>query len=519
MADDNLSDLTNDGSNHFNSPLSDEEVKSRIDNKKDVKDRDSSRFDTKSNRSMFDKNAVIDYGRYVRSAFWQEFRTDRTDGGYFDPKNTQDGGDNFITNEPRKRQYNAPVIDEDFEEELTIPNIIRWSEKYPALQLKFQDFVYAKRMDHYPMNRLVVLRRFKNGVPDNLFDYYNRGEIEDSQPISTMVTWLKYNDDIMDSFSFNEVWSSEENDGMMELLKHVSSEMISPFVPAKIASAAGGLANIVDSFILPNILSGVNVKRVDGLDFMDNEIGGDPNFINKAQHRAVSGGGLSSTIGLRLTFEYELRYIPDVDPSIAMLDLLANCFRMGTSVSRFRYPVAALKESDIINKAINNEFVFNFEAFVTKIKEITGKMLDNVNTFIKDQKRKSADELTKSATKTFDKNINFVISRYRERMKSAFAADTGLPSGIWHVSIGNPKKPFISCGDLVIESGSIKLGKELGYNDFPTSFSCTIELKSARQRGRDELERIFNAGRGRVYIYAKPNQNIDNYLPSKSTPK
>ena len=54
-----------------------------------------------------------------------------------------------------------------------------------------------------------------------------------------------------------------------------------------------------------------------------------------------------------------------------------------------------------------------------------------------------------------------------------------------------------------------KLGKELGYNDFPNSFEVEYELESARERGRNELIRIMNSGRGRLYVYPNSTKNPD----------
>ena len=98
------------------------------------------------------------------------------------------------------------------------------------------------------------------------------------------------------------------------------------------------------------------------------------------------------------------------------------------------------------------------------------------------------------------------------------AAETGLPSGIWHITMGNPKSPIISCGDLILSSSELKLGRELGFNDFPNEFSVEYTLESARERGRDELERIFNAGKGRVYTYLDSENNSD-YGIYKPVPK
>jgi hypothetical protein len=208
-----------------------------------------------------------------------------------------------------------------------------------------------------------------------------------------------------------------------------------------------------------------------------------------------------------------MRYVEGIDPSIAMLDLLSNCLRMGTSVARFKYPIGSLKNSEMINQLISANLSIASAKFMDDIKGLMQSALKK----IEDTKDKAVKIDTKDAIEFVATNAQYVLSRYREDLKSAFAADTGTPSGIWHVTIGNPKKPVISCGDLILnEKGcDVTLGTELGYNDFPTSFVCTVGLTSARPRGRDEIERIFNAGRGRIYVYPNPSENIDNFLPKK----
>jgi hypothetical protein len=455
------------------------------------------------NGSLFDKYAIIDYGRYSKTTAWESYKSN-------------DGGQTFIQNDTTS-SYSS----KGKSEEITIQKLVTWSEKYPALQLRYQDFVYNKMMGYFPNNRLIVVRRFKSGVPDNLFDHYVKGDIEATQPLSTMVTWLKP-DETPITINYNENWESN-NSGLTELLAGITTGQ----------KELGGTGNFIKHKLMPVAMEAFGVKREDGLSWMDNEPGGDPNLIGSSQERKVAGAGLSSTINFSVEFDYELRYINGVDPTIAMLDLISNCLRMGTSTARFYFPSKALKESEFISKTINSnlgDLVKSFEENIGTVLESFNKGVESLVSDAKDYltnavSTKTKGVKTKTDTKTEEpsksrnlkevtnKTIKWLISRYRERFKSAFAADTGSPSGVWHVTIGNPMNPIVSCGDL-IPSGSneIKMGTELGYNDFPTSFKCKINLTSARARGRDELERIFNSGRGRFYVYTKQNQNPDNFL-------
>ena len=135
-----------------------------------------------------------------------------------------------------------------------------------------------------------------------------------------------------------------------------------------------------------------------------------------------------------------------------------------------------------------------------------GELFKNVTT-------NTEETLTEAANTA----MRYVASKYRESLKAALAAETGLPSGIWHITIGNPKNPIVSCGDLVLETSHLKLGKELGYNDFPNEFTVEYQLSTARERGRDEIERIFNSGKGRVYTYLNPSNNTDYGITDYTT--
>ena len=79
---------------------------------------------------------------------------------------------------------------------------------YEAVKLSAADFAYLKDLGVYPTNRVWVLRRFKEGVivPNNLLDWNNVKDIP--KPLSTIVGWIKPEDDKLFSMSFNENWET-----------------------------------------------------------------------------------------------------------------------------------------------------------------------------------------------------------------------------------------------------------------------------------------------------------------------
>jgi hypothetical protein len=465
------------------------------------------------NNSLFDKNAYIDYARFILDGDiqknWKSYN--------------RDGNGEFILNNERAINRIAPF---DYTNEeakpLDVPEIVRWSENYSSLQLRYQDFAYCKTLGYYPNNRLVVLRRFQGGTPDNLFDHVetNESKIEYVQPISTLVTWLSPEEDNMFEVTFNENWTEHEN-GVLSTISSSLTDFLSK--SEKSPESLGNTASDALLALLGDSL-GDEFQREDGSDYASQSMEGNPNLIRQSQRRLTGGKGLNSSISLSLTFEYEMRLINGIDPGIAMLDLISNCIRMGTSTSMFRFNIPALKEADIIKQFMNNDIEAATETFSEKIKNLTDSIKEKVNEYFNNIRETLISINEGSSLSGFSDTLgkagNYIISRYREALKAAIAADTGLPSGTWHVTIGNPKAPVISCGDLIIEKSTLKLGNELGLNDFPNSFSVTYDLISARPRGRQELETIFNAGRGRIYTYKQASDNPDyNKFIGKDNPQ
>lgn len=458
-------------------------------------------------KSMFDRTAYIDYGRiYNRDNNWEHYNKKEEGGTEFKRNN------NNPLNEPILGDANLPA-----DEGLSPRHLIEWSEQYPALQLRGQDFAYCKNLGIYPNNRMVILRRFKNGIPDNLFNYYNQGtlnSVEFLQPLSTMINWIKPNEDFL-KLSFNEKW--EAFDG--SLLKALGGNSDGKGEKNEHGKTTGGptLANGMISLLLDGAGAGDDeMQREDGLSYLDKEFSGNPDLIKNSMKRKTGGGGLNSKIDFKLKFDYEMRYINNIDPGVAMLDLISNCLRMGTSTSYFRFAIPKIKNSEIVKKAITGNFTLAFEKIEKKlnsfVEEIGKSFIDFAN-------NKITEALEQTTVSAVEKGLKFLISKYREQLKAALAAETGLPSGIWHVTIGNPKNPIISCGDLVLIDSTLKLGNELGFNDFPNEFSVEYQLKTARERGRDEIEAIMNAGKGRVFTYLETSNNPDYDIYKPETNK
>jgi hypothetical protein len=59
---------------------------------------------------------------------------------------------------------------------------------------------------------------------------------------------------------------------------------------------------------------------------------------------------------------------------------------------------------------------------------------------------------------------------------------------------------MLVCGNLCLEDAKFSFEGPLGYEGFPTKLKMTVTLKPGRPRDKSEIESMFNAGRGRMYL-------------------
>ena len=79
---------------------------------------------------------------------------------------------NYLGNS-KTNNYDAFVSNPEHESDLSLSNLIKWSNQYPGIKLKPSHFVYLNDFNVYPNNRLMILRRFNHPVPNNLLKLTN----------------------------------------------------------------------------------------------------------------------------------------------------------------------------------------------------------------------------------------------------------------------------------------------------------------------------------------------------------
>lgn len=397
---------------------------------------------------------------------------------------------------------------------------------YRAMRIKAADLVYLRNLGVYPINRMWILRRYAEGVvvPNNL-NTWSLGNCP--RPISTMVGWIKEDgtDNKIFDFSFNEGWTTQT-----KMIHEVFLEILS--------NEFGGLIGTGAKLLMPsaNWSQGLLFGFLEQMGLTeytwDNIPIGDPNVLQEAPIRKGGGGGdqweytLESKISFDLETEYEQKLIGDVDPGSAMLDILQNAIKMGTSNVKYIFKPGSelvnslLKANQSSGKDMAEQWLIFIKVFIIRltsaITELVGKMEGKFSgAFLNNVEDKNS--LT---PKTLGKNLvgdilNTILAstvrKYHWPIQGSIGLMTGINTTPWHLTIGNPYSPILSMANIVVDSINVSDRGELAYNDMPRHIKFNITCHVGRNLGGQEIMQMFNNSYFRTYLkdYRKENTKGD----------
>ena len=397
--------------------------------------------------------------------------------------------------------------------------LIRDFEDKTFNSMRFQaaDFAYLTDLGVYPMNRMWVLRRFADGVTvqDNL-------QKMSIYPRETLVGWIKPEDDNFFNFGFNEKWEVMDkrlDEVMMQIL-----EKEFRLKASSIISIPGWSQGLLFAFLNAMKLTNYNGDQIPQ---------GDPAVLQEAAARAKDnspGYGNVSQVSMTLKTSYEQKFIGEIDPGSAMLDIIQRCIYMGTRETKF----VMRGGGGILNTlqaAINTNtpdawWIFIKEivkAFVVAIEEIFNSLLgvgapfESLNQVPPENPPKPEEEPVAAPTEAKDKikgtlnvfeNISdgflvkilgSTVGKWRYALQGSIGLMTGQNTTPWHLTLGNPYSPFVTFGNVIVESVNLNFNNEFGYNDIPTRLDVEVKVKQGRNMGAQELFQMFNNGYQRVY--------------------
>ena len=424
-----------------------------------------------------------------------------TGGGQFSPFptgiNTETGSVTGIKN--------ASDVHKDEIYDTSIVSVVQYCKDFPSMKLDYADFAYLKNVGVYPNNRLMIARRFPAGVSNDLTSIK-------TTPLSTLIGWVKDGEDFI-SVQYSEDWTNAEA-SFEEVLNDIGKDAkASQDQGTDLGSLA---AKAFDAIPLQGFMEGIQYEVMKNMGLSDAGIGnsplGNPNLIREAQRRSTvakgeAGSGLKASFTVKMVVEYEQKFINGVDPTLVYMDILQNALTFGTSDSFFQFSSAfGTGTSKIIQDLISGDL----GAIAKALGEFVQKLLDaiaNVGKKLIDalidppnEKEPTADQIFDVIKKAFASTIGHVVSKYKIRLIGIANALTGSPSTPWHITIGNPKKPLFSSGDMLCGGVTLTLGKNLAFNDLPSYIKLEFDLTNARSLGAQEIFNRFNTGKGRSYV-------------------
>jgi hypothetical protein len=391
-------------------------------------------------------------------------------------------------------------------------NIIEKLSRSKSSALRPQDFAYCKYLGVYPNNRLMIARRFPSPSKDNIFGKSGQ------PPKSILISWKPESEDFLE-FTFGEEWTDADAD-----FTNVLNKLGKDF---GIDSAGGGLSKAINLIPLPGFTEQIQKQILLSMGVItEKSLGeplpsGNPNLIKMAKRRKTiaygeAGAGLKCTISIKMDCEYEQKFISGIDPTSAWQDILNNIVIFGTSNSSY-YGLDPKFEGKL-NKWLTNPGILVtevIEAVIKAVKKIVGeiklageKALKSLNEAISpakevpdSEKQENNNKLVESAKKQLNSFFARIqeaayktISKYKIEIMGIAHALSGSPSTPWHITIGNPLRPFFCAGDMLCGDVTLTFGPVLAFNDLPSSIKVSFTLTNARPLGMQEILAKFNAG-------------------------
>ena len=404
----------------------------------------------------------------------------------------------------------------------SVGSIVKYTANKPAMKLDYIDFAYLRKLGVYPNNRLIVARRFGAAVGNDLNSMK-------SKPMATMISWIPEQDESFLSITYKEKWVEAEASYVDVLNDIGKSTRVSKDDENRLGDfASRGL----DMLPFPGLTEPLQRSIMAKFGLVDDPYNlplGNPNLIREAKRRfTVSAdqaeSGLECTIEVKMEVEYEQKFINGVDPSLVYLDIIQNALTFGTSDAAFQMAKPfATGTSKILQQLISGDYKAIYSALTDIVTTIFETVQQQVKFMVEalinppnEDISKMGEQLKTALLGAFAtvgaeaaKTIGSVIGKYKHRLMGITNALTGSPSTPWHITIGNPKKPVFSSGDMLLKTVSMDLGKVLAFNDLPSTIKFTLSFENARPLGAQEIFNRLNTGRGRTYVSVNVQSEVN----------
>lgn len=456
----------------------------------------------------------------------------------------------------------------------TIKTLVELSKKSPKEHslgrntFKYADFMYCKDLGKVSNNHLIVLRKFGTPIGDDINNIQSKDSKGNDDTLDAiidtgrLITWFGTEDNKLEDickYDYEMTWkpiegdiepkaSKEEQDG--DKLAQSLANITNPnYVKHYLQGSALGKNKFINYFIgnTPGPYASDQDYFYDDWLQDTNKVYTPRNITNRTH---IYEGKLRFNQEITLKFSYKLRYYNGIQPKAAFLDLIGNILEV--TYKRGRYwggdrRIVGPSQNTQAWKTINN-ITDTFEALISSggdkaVEELfagasmkswlgfIGNSMSSLGDFIsgafnqiaelspvgKDLKNGDYKEAAK-------KGVGGVISLLSSNLKNklgrpqVYAFKTiydGSPTGLWHLTVGNPRNPILTMGNLILSKAEIQHSGPLGIDDFPTDLSVIVTLKHAQDRDIVSISKMYNKGSDGIYY--KLANNLSKFFVTEQT--
>ena len=443
----------------------------------------------------------------------------------------------------------------------TASDIIRWShlgESLSPVPYSPQDFIWCKYYGKVPNNRMVTLRRYPMPIEDDIRIHDDKAP---AVPIAQAVTW--YGADIDNDLNsiLNISWGLNWTDRSSKVEDIAGNEITVEQIVEAAGLSTSENQKIIE-ILKAHVFSGNGTQDILKLSGYDsdiqqyikdaygsegpywNRILGPVNVIDKT---LIRDRGFKDTTQnpITINFEYSLRSHGGINPKVAFLDLLTNILSLtyntapfwGGGARYFQTTGVTTPNFGMENSMLDGDVAGGLTQGAEQLAALAQKNINSLVTFAKEiaggaynsadgtpdgdaiqERRRELDRKFKTGADPISKMLAPRLGKLLRKPLIYRAILDGRAVGEWHLTVGNPMNPIAMVGNLCLDDVEMKLGDTLGIDDFPTEFSFKVTLKHGRPRAKQDIESMFNLGKGRMGFdqLASPSSARNSYGDSNT---
>lgn len=402
---------------------------------------------------------------------------------------------------------------------------------------RYIDFMYCRDVGKISNNHLITLRRFSHPIGDNIYskqkDHAGNEKLEINDR-GHLVTWFGNEENKLEDickYSMNSTFR-QMNSKIQDV--QVNNQEGSSMGSSLLNLFSGSYANMVragtagsENCILGSLTAGSKWFDNKGT-YESPQFHRDANKVwepkNTIQETHYYEGKIQFAHEFTLVFAYEMKHYDGINGKTAFLDLLGNILRTCHNNGRFwggairvhgkGFTPGWHKMNKLLNaleKGANNiiDQIFGCTSWA-ELGDWCMNMLNQAMDMIQGAYEKAKELLTTPegqaklrawGAKMAHNVVKMGIGMMKNKLgrPAAYATDSllnGGNTGMWHVTIGNPRNPIMVMGNLIMVNAEVQHYGALGLDDFPTKLKVTCTMKHARPRDITDISKMYTLGQG-----------------------